>query len=153
MGSQEGRREPAVIMHLLCAKLDHVLCEGGHVTPGATAQMSWSQLLDITPWGSSFRFEWSGNPCHLRFQGCPRAALAPVGGAKEKDRVLMILAVAESGLRFLLWDPESHSERVAPLPEPGLLLPRVGLLPALALFRTLRLCVCVYARARCGQRQ
>lgn len=99
--SQEGRREPAVITHLLCAKLDHVLCEGGHVTPRARAQMSWSQLLDITPWGSSFRFECPGNPCHLRFQGvCGQPW--HLWGVWEKDRVLMTLAVAESGLRFLL---------------------------------------------------
>lgn len=108
LDSQEGRREPAVVKHMLCAKLDHVLCEGGHVTPGARAQMNLSQLLDITPWGSSFRFEWPGNPRHLRFRGCQRAAMAPVGcvgeGQGPDDP-----CCAESGLRFLLWDPESHS--------------------------------------------
>lgn len=145
MDSQEGRREPAVIKHMLCAKLDHVLCEGDHVTPGARAQMSLSQLLDITPWGSSFRFEWPGNPCRLRFWGCQRAALALVGCVREGQGPVDPCC-AESGLRFLRGDPESHSQRAAPLPEP-LFLPRVGLLPALSLFRTLRLCVCVCACA------
>ena len=86
----------------------------------------------------------------LKVSGCPRAALAPVGGW-EKGRVLMTLAVAESGLRFLLWDPESHSQSgsssgTRPAPPQSGPASCPGFVP-----HTQAVCVC--ARAHCGQRQ
>lgn len=100
-------------------------------------------MLDITPWGSSFRFEWHGNPCHLGFWGCQRAALALVGRVGEGQGPVDPCC-AESGLHFLLWDPESHSQRAAPLPEP-LLLPSWPASCPVFVPHTQAVCVCARA--------